>query len=212
MYEEAPVELGTKRFGSACAGELTIGAGGAFSQYLAEDGAGTDKKCSPRTSACNHAKAKVTTRTNKVSAVAIKKEHVALKPTANADGQAMLLSLWAKTSKLAEALSTPAALSPYILKCRKTQLLKLALPVTPVNKIWWRVNNAVGELPQVAATSLSRAKPLFTILFAPDRPVVAQGDVQVTPIPPVVTGIVDLEEFKSTNILDLKVSQSVLSS
>ena len=34
MYEEAPVELGTKRFGSACAGEFTNGAGGAFGQHL----------------------------------------------------------------------------------------------------------------------------------------------------------------------------------
>ncbi|HEY9785533.1 MAG TPA: pilus assembly protein N-terminal domain-containing protein [Candidatus Obscuribacterales bacterium] len=30
----------------------------------------------------------------------------------------------------------------------------------------------------------------------------------VTPIPPVVTGTIDMEEFKSTNIIDLKVSQS----
>jgi Flp pilus assembly secretin CpaC len=45
--------------------------------------------------------------------------------------------------------------------------------------------------------------------LAPDQ-LIAQGDekVPVTPIPPVVTGTVDLEEFKSTNVIDLKVSQS----
>lgn len=52
------------------------------------------------------------------------------------------------------------------------------------------------------------AKSLFAQL-APDQ-VIAQADqgVPVTPIPPVVTGTVDLEEFKSTNVIDLKVSQS----
>lgn len=45
--------------------------------------------------------------------------------------------------------------------------------------------------------------------LAPDR-LIAQGDQRVpaTPIPPVVTGTVDLEEFKSSNVIDLKVSQS----
>ena len=47
--------------------------------------------------------------------------------------------------------------------------------------------------------------------LAPDQ-VVAQGaeqsNVSATPIPPVVTGTVDLEEFKTTNVIDLKVAQS----
>ncbi|MBX9693123.1 MAG: pilus assembly protein N-terminal domain-containing protein, partial [Cyanobacteria bacterium] len=34
------------------------------------------------------------------------------------------------------------------------------------------------------------------------------GDVTASPIPPVVTGTVDLEEFKSTNVIDLNVSRS----
>jgi Flp pilus assembly secretin CpaC len=52
------------------------------------------------------------------------------------------------------------------------------------------------------------AKNLLAQL-APDR-LIAQGDnsVSVTPIPPVVSGTVDLEEFKSSNVIDLKVSQS----
>jgi len=48
--------------------------------------------------------------------------------------------------------------------------------------------------------------------YAPDQ-VVAQAADQSTyvtaqPVPPVVTGVVELEEFKTTNAIDLKVSQS----
>jgi Flp pilus assembly secretin CpaC len=46
--------------------------------------------------------------------------------------------------------------------------------------------------------------------LAPDQLIAQGGDQRVptTPIPPVVTGTVDLEEFKSSNVIDLKVSQS----
>jgi Flp pilus assembly secretin CpaC len=46
--------------------------------------------------------------------------------------------------------------------------------------------------------------------LAPDRLISQGGDtgVSVTPIPPVVSGTVDLEEFKTSNVIDLKVSQS----
>jgi len=46
--------------------------------------------------------------------------------------------------------------------------------------------------------------------LSPDQ-LIAQATssgVTATPIPPVVTGAVDLEEFKTTNVIDLKVSQS----
>lgn len=61
------------------------------------------------------------------------------------------------------------------------------------------------------ASSNSNAKQLLAQL-APDQ-VVAQSTVDTTnvtasPIPPVVTGTVDLEEFKTTNVIDLKVAQS----
>lgn len=62
--------------------------------------------------------------------------------------------------------------------------------------------------PQVA-TAIDANKDLLAQL-APDQ-VVAQGSdqsVNATPIPPVVSGTVDLEEFKPTNSIDLKVSQS----
>jgi Flp pilus assembly secretin CpaC len=43
--------------------------------------------------------------------------------------------------------------------------------------------------------------------LAPDQ-IIAQADTNTTPIPPVVSGAVDLEEFKPSNSIDLKVSQS----
>jgi Flp pilus assembly secretin CpaC len=57
----------------------------------------------------------------------------------------------------------------------------------------------------------SQSKQLLAQL-APDQ-MVAQTTVDTTnltasPIPPVVTGTVDLEEFKTTNVIDLKVAQS----
>lgn len=48
----------------------------------------------------------------------------------------------------------------------------------------------------------SELSPSRMLAQAPDQP------VTVTPIPPVVTGTIDMEEFKSTNIIDLRVSQS----
>jgi Flp pilus assembly secretin CpaC len=58
----------------------------------------------------------------------------------------------------------------------------------------------------------SQSKQLLAQL-APDQMVIAQTTVDTTnltasPIPPVVTGTVDLEEFKTTNVIDLKVAQS----
>lgn len=66
-----------------------------------------------------------------------------------------------------------------------------------------------GVTPQLSATSATHGKQLLAQL-APDH-VIAQStgsDVTATPIPPVVTGTVDMEEFKTTNVIDLKVSQS----
>jgi Flp pilus assembly secretin CpaC len=60
----------------------------------------------------------------------------------------------------------------------------------------------------VSSTSLASNKQLLAQL-APDQIVAqAQSDTAVTPIPPVVSGTVDLEEFKPSNAIDLRVSQS----
>lgn len=60
-----------------------------------------------------------------------------------------------------------------------------------------------------ASTAPGSSKQLLSQL-APDQIIAQadQGSLTASPIPPVVTGTVDLEEFKTTNILDLKVSQS----
>jgi Flp pilus assembly secretin CpaC len=74
-----------------------------------------------------------------------------------------------------------------------------------------------GAVPAVTTSTVKaeadrrdNSKQLLAQL-APDQ-VVAQGadstNVTATPIPPVVTGTVDLEEFKTTNVIDLKVAQS----
>jgi Flp pilus assembly secretin CpaC len=64
-----------------------------------------------------------------------------------------------------------------------------------------------GAAPSVALKA-GEARNLLAQL-APDR-LISQGDtgVSVTPIPPVVSGTVDLEEFKTSNVIDLKVAQS----
>lgn len=61
-----------------------------------------------------------------------------------------------------------------------------------------------------ALSSIPSAARQAVAMLAPDR-LIAQADsgaVPVTPIPPVVTGTVDLEEFKPSNVIDLKISQS----
>jgi Flp pilus assembly secretin CpaC len=80
------------------------------------------------------------------------------------------------------------------------------------------VANATTSEPRTAAPASQLTQSLASsssqqllAQLAPDQ-VVAQGadsgNVTATPIPPVVTGTVDLEEFKTTNVIDLKVSQS----
>jgi Flp pilus assembly secretin CpaC len=71
--------------------------------------------------------------------------------------------------------------------------------------------NANDSLKDEAVSTNASSKQLLAQL-APDQ-VVAQSTVDTSnitasPIPPVVTGTVDLEEFKTTNLIDLKVAQS----
>lgn len=72
---------------------------------------------------------------------------------------------------------------------------------------------AAPSIPMPSLTSISSkstskysSKTLLAQL-APDQ-LIAQADANATPIPPVVSGTVDLEEFKPSNTIDLKVSQS----
>lgn len=68
---------------------------------------------------------------------------------------------------------------------------------------------AMNDLSSGMPASHTDSKQLLAQL-SPDQ-LIAQGDAgttTVTPIPPVVSGTVDLEEFKASNVIDLKVSQS----
>jgi len=89
-----------------------------------------------------------------------------------------------------------------------------AAPAT-ASSIHRELSDAVGSIPTRsignARGESADAKQLLAQL-APDS-LVAQGDTSggvpsVVPIPPVVSGTVDMEEFKASNIIDLKVSQS----
>ncbi len=67
----------------------------------------------------------------------------------------------------------------------------------------------ISKMVEPKAGSDNASEQLISQL-APDQ-LIAQATssgVTATPIPPVVTGAVDLEEFKTTNVIDLKVSQS----
>lgn len=67
------------------------------------------------------------------------------------------------------------------------------------------MDNAVVTDAVPVATSLG-SKQLLAQL-APDQ-IMSGAETATTPIPPVVSGTVDLEEFKPSNTIDLKVSQS----
>ncbi len=67
------------------------------------------------------------------------------------------------------------------------------------------MDNAVATDAAPIASSLG-AKQLLAQL-APDQ-IMSGAETATTPIPPVVSGTVDLEEFKPSNTIDLKVSQS----
>jgi Flp pilus assembly secretin CpaC len=95
----------------------------------------------------------------------------------------------AETSTATEAASDVVAGAPEVKQERTSEI--------PVPEI------ANNDAPQTTGQNvLSNMSPDALIAQGSDAPVVA------TPIPPVVTGTIDMEEFKSTNIIDLKVSQS----
>ncbi len=86
----------------------------------------------------------------------------------------------------------------------------LAAPAigSPMSSIGIPDNDGIPYNRKNAGEKAAMAKSLFAQL-APDQ-VIAQSEqgIPVTPIPSVVTGTVDLEEFKPSNVIDLKVSQS----
>lgn len=137
----------------------------------------------------------------------------AVKPVA-ADGQAMLFLLKGKGA----AVSAPAPGAALTIHPQVADTPAVAAETTaPANDLVSGVpaettasaEERTSEIPtpEIAPQTLgdnavTRLSPDALVAQGSDAPVVA------TPIPPVVTGTIDMEEFKSTNIIDLKVSQS----
>lgn len=113
-------------------------------------------------------------------------------------GHSMLL-LSGPSNNLGAVSSTKAALT-----------IHGSLPVlSPDELVKPKVSEAVDSTLAIAKGDSDAGKLLLAQL--PPDTLVAQADggpVPVTPIPPVVSGTLEMEEFKSTNVIDLKVSQS----
>jgi hypothetical protein len=114
--------------------------------------------------------------------------------------KALDLATSAKTAVKSLVAEAPAA------------MLTLHAPITETSRKDSSQQSKVSA-PDVASideSTTSDAKQLLAQL-SPDH-IVAQSvdtsDTTASPIPPVVTGTVDLEEFKRTNIIDLKTAQS----
>ncbi len=92
--------------------------------------------------------------------------------------------------------------------------LHATLPTTSLSKAIAKDAPVLVASNTVSGTTSMQSSPNKELIaqLSPDQ-IVAQSSDQTggtvsTPIPPVVSGTVDLEEFKPTNVLDLKVSQS----
>lgn len=156
--------------------------------------------------AVRQAVAKPQARTaNAVSTTPRQTEPVEFKPASGAEGHSMLFLL-GKGRQAGGSVMPAAALT---IHPQLDQDAPVTADATSARTSEIPTGDAIADGAKVASAAGIAPPRQFLAALAPDRPAVAQGDaVQVTPIPPVVTGTVDLEEFKSTNILDLKVSQS----
>jgi Flp pilus assembly secretin CpaC len=116
----------------------------------------------------------------------------------------------------ARSLKTNRPHSMLVLNAANSKVDPFTAAPATASSIHQELSDAVGSIPSRSISSNLRgesadAKQLLAQL-APDS-LVAQGDASggapsVVPIPPVVSGTVDMEEFKASNIIDLKVSQS----
>jgi len=132
--------------------------------------------------------------------------------TGSIDDQHVMLFMSGKNKTAQVADTIPAAalsIHPSMLQSESlTTHPTDSSDIVAANSTPTQLANTMAEIPTAAATS-DEASQLIAQL-APDQ-VIAQSTssgVTATPIPPVVTGAVDLEEFKTTNEIDLKVSQS----
>lgn len=167
-------------------------------------------------------KAVTTKKTAKKSTkVAPKKATIAKKPAVKtiattgsvADDHVMLFMGGNKNAK--EELATePAPAAALSIHPSLLQADKLSAPashssdIVALNSTPTQHGFSMAEMPTSDAVVDSDKQMIAQL--APDQ-VISQSTssgVTATPIPPVVTGAVDLEEFKTTNEIDLKVSQS----
>lgn len=172
------------------------------------------KMSSTKTVATQPAKAKtIAVKARQAAKPVIQAQHPAA-----ADGQAMLFLLKGKGASASapapgaaltihpQVADTPAAAAETTeaasdLVSGVPAEAKAAAPSEERNEI--PTPEISNQAPQTTGGNLvSQMSPDALIAQGTDAPVVA------TPIPPVVTGTIDMEEFKSTNIIDLKVSQS----
>lgn len=157
----------------------------------------------------------------KTTKVAPKKATVAKKPAVKtiattgsvADDHVMLFMGGNKNAK-DELATEPVPAAALSIHPSLLQADKLSTPAThsgdivALNSTSTQNGFSMAEVPTSEAV-VDSDKQLIAQL-APDQ-VISQSTssgVTATPIPPVVTGAVDLEEFKTTNEIDLKVSQS----
>ncbi len=136
-----------------------------------------------------------------------------------ADGHAMLFLPGRKDAGLSGA-APAAALTIHPALPESTAIAAASAPATEEQPalIAAQPTERTSEIPSGDET-LSASAPQtggstnqLLAQLAPDRVVAQATDtatgITATPIPPVVTGTVDLEEFKPTNVIELKVSQS----
>lgn len=135
---------------------------------------------------------------------------------ASSDGQVILLFGKDKSATAAQAPAAALTIHSTLPETEPAKELVEAPVAKPTlvamsNSV---VSDAKASVPTMSEISqagmaedmVGNDKQLLAQL-APDQ-IIAQSETATTPIPPVVTGTVDLEEFKPSNTIDLKVSQS----
>ncbi len=178
---------------------------------LAEDAGSIWQKMAGNSSQPTTAKksTKVVAKSTRAVAKAVTPAKVAAKPPV-ADGHSMLL-LGSKKNDDTMSGGAPAAALTIHPSIAEAPAAPKAAPARAQATVAPSSDLLAMKAEDGNQSANSSSKQLLAQL-APDQ-MVAQSSVDTTsitasPIPPVVTGTVDLEEFKTTNVIDLKVAQS----
>ncbi|MBX9948903.1 MAG: pilus assembly protein N-terminal domain-containing protein, partial [Candidatus Obscuribacterales bacterium] len=172
------------------------------------------KMSGAKTVAAQPAKAKTTVvKARQASKPVVQAQSI--KPV-DADGQAMLFLLKGKgAAAAAPAPGAALTIHPQVADTPAAAAETTAPASDMVADIPAESRTAEERTSEIPTPEISSSAPQTlgdnaVTRLSPDA-LVAQGSdapLVATPIPPVVTGTIDMEEFKSTNIIDLKVSQS----